>query len=341
MRATRVSLWVCAALLVSAVAGVITAAGFRALQRPAVDEEGGAPERLRRATATRPALPPPPYASGWTPEATASFLQSLAAATDRVTVTEIGRSQEGRPLHAAHLGALPTASGSPWRVAIVAGQHGDETASVVAVLQFLWDFSVEGQPTYPWLHEHLALLVVPQANPDGAQRHVRPTACGADMNRDWSLRKLPETAAVAAALQAFRPDLVVDCHELLPRDPKHQPLLEIAYGPLAQKSRLGPRAEALTAAVAAVLEQRGCKARVYRRSRGVSDALHAHYGLETPTPGLLVENGLLPDGWRVTMHHKALWSVLRYLQGLDGARSPSSASAGGSRPSPGPRATAR
>jgi hypothetical protein len=54
---------------------------------------------------------------------------------------------------------------------------------------------------------------VPRANPDGAARFTRVTANGTDINRDHVKFDLPETVAVHRAMNAYQPQVVVDCHE--------------------------------------------------------------------------------------------------------------------------------
>lgn len=136
-----------------------------------------------------------------------SFLRDLAAASERVSVAEIGRSVERRPLRLVTVGSPRTrkqiAAGSS--VLFVCAQHGTEPAGREACLQAARD-TVEsiGSST---------LLIIPTANPDGLTTDDRGNADGADINRDQMELATPEAEAIAAVIRDYKPDLVADFHE--------------------------------------------------------------------------------------------------------------------------------
>jgi hypothetical protein len=149
-----------------------------------------------------------------------SALRGLArqSGTDgsSVTLLPLGTSQGGVALEAllftrstdpTPAGVLQ--SGRP-TVLLVGQQHGDEPAGSEALLvlaQELARGSLQG------LLEHINVVILPRANPDGAQAAQRVTASGVDANRDHLLLKTPEAQAQARLVREFRPVVVVDAHE--------------------------------------------------------------------------------------------------------------------------------
>ena len=127
-----------------------------------------------------------------------------------------GVSQTGQPIEALLLSrqadlapaALRTA-GRP-TVLLVGQQHGDEPAGAEALLVVARQL-VQG-PLAPLL-ERVNVIVLPRANPDGAQAGRRSTASGIDANRDHLLLRTPEAAAIAGLMRDYQPAVVVDAHE--------------------------------------------------------------------------------------------------------------------------------
>jgi hypothetical protein len=83
------------------------------------------------------------------------------------------------------------------------------------------------------LLDKLDVIVVPRANPDGAQAGRRGSAGGVDVNRDHLLLQTPEAQALARLMREYAPSLVVDAHEYSP------------LGPWREKFGAVPRADAL------------------------------------------------------------------------------------------------
>ena len=157
-------------------------------------------------------------------------LTSLAAAT-LVTTAEaapvedartvigsrvIGRSVQGRPIRAYHLGD-PT---SPVKAVVLGSIHGDETAGVRVT-----EGIRRGQP----VHE-VDLWVIPTINPDGVARDRRQNAHGVDLNRNFPYQwgrltgkyysgpkplSEPESRALKRFLDQVRPRFMVSFHQPL------------------------------------------------------------------------------------------------------------------------------
>lgn len=119
--------------------------------------------------------------------------------------------------------------------------HGDELSSTDAALALCYHLAASrDEETRAWL-ERLVVLVDPLQNPDGRERFLAMTTQWApavtnpdyqamhhagvwpwgrgnhylfDLNRDWFMLLQPETRGRVAALLAWNPQLVVDCHEM-------------------------------------------------------------------------------------------------------------------------------
>jgi predicted deacylase len=124
----------------------------------------------------------------------------------------IGTSLQGRDIAAITLGSGPA------RLYLIGGIHGDERPAVEnspAILAHLGALSLEG-----W-----TVRFVLDANPDGTAADTRGNAAGVDLNRNWPSAGFapgagtgsaplsePESAALAADISAFAPDLIVAMH---------------------------------------------------------------------------------------------------------------------------------
>lgn len=160
-------------------------------------------------------------------------LVSLAQASPtRAQLLIPGVSQTGQPIEALLLArqadlapAALRAAGRP-TVLLVGQQHGDEPAGAEALLVVARQL-VQG--ALAPLLDRLNVIVLPRANPDGAQAGLRATASGIDANRDHLLLRTPETAAIAGLMRDYQPAVVVDAHEY----PAVQPYLD-KFGALAR-----------------------------------------------------------------------------------------------------------
>ncbi|PCE24893.1 hypothetical protein BWP39_10225 [Paraburkholderia acidicola] len=145
------------------------------------------------------------------------------------SLTELGRTVEGRPMSLLTLGAPDTddASSKPKKkVWIIARQHPGETMAEWFVEGFVkrlagWgDWA--GDPVARKLYDHATFYIVPNMNPDGSVRgNLRTNATGANLNREWlepDAARSPEVLVVRDAIHATGCDLFFDVHgdEALP-----------------------------------------------------------------------------------------------------------------------------
>ena len=144
------------------------------------------------------------------------LVREAKAAGSRAQLLVAGVSQTGQPIEALLLSrqadlepAALRASGRT-TVLLIGQQHGDEPAGAEALLALA--HSLAQGSLAPRL-DGLNVIVLPRANPDGAQAGRRATASGIDLNRDHVLLRTPEAQAIAGLMRDYAPAVVVDAHE--------------------------------------------------------------------------------------------------------------------------------
>lgn len=155
----------------------------------------------------------------------------------KAQVLNFGRSQRGTPLSALVLTraggtdvAALEASGRP-TVLLMGQQHGDEPASAEALLIMARELA--GGGLLESMLDAINVIVVPRANPDGAESGQHLTASGTDLDQDHLALRTPEAQALAQLVRNFRPIAIIDAHEY----PVH--------GLLAERAGVLPRADLL------------------------------------------------------------------------------------------------
>ena len=145
-----------------------------------------------------------------------SLSDSAPRGSTRTQLLQIGTSQRGEPIQGLLVtraaGTDPASldkSGRP-TVVLIGQQHGDEPAGSEALLVISRELA---QGLLEPLLDRINVVVVPRANPDGAEVGTRVTANGVDMNRDHLLLNTPEARALAQVINDYRPILAVDAHE--------------------------------------------------------------------------------------------------------------------------------
>jgi hypothetical protein len=160
---------------------------------------------------------------------------------NRMTLTSIGQSVQGRNLWMVTLGT------GPKRLLYLCRQHGHEPASTEGALAFVHELvkAEDGTPMAGYL-QAVTVSVVPMANPDGSEAFLRHNAHDADLNRDWIKRTQPETRALYAEISRLHPDLMTDQHELYPNDTRPDFTEVVAAGSGASPSVIAAAEDAQT-----------------------------------------------------------------------------------------------
>jgi hypothetical protein len=130
-----------------------------------------------------------------------------------ITVERVGTSVEDRSIRVA-VATDPT-SDVPMEDRVVTfvltQQHGNEPAGTPAALQLLERIHDRDPVVHNLTNQ--ALVVLPQANPDGAAQGTRENVRDVDLNRDHIALKEPETRAMHAVIDRWDPDIALDHHE--------------------------------------------------------------------------------------------------------------------------------
>ncbi|HEV3473910.1 MAG TPA: M14 family metallocarboxypeptidase [Actinomycetota bacterium] len=151
------------------------------------------------------------------------FLATVDARSERVTVSVIGRTVQGRPLHLVEVG-YPQPHGREAALAqptimFACTQHGNEPAGREGCLKALRDLAFTADPVLIELMSRSTILFIPTANPDGRNANSRGNSAGTDINRDHLGLRTPEAAAIAAVVRDWKPDMSIDLHEYGPSQP--------------------------------------------------------------------------------------------------------------------------
>ena len=227
-----------------------------------------------------------------------AFVAELQARTGGFALRIIGASKEGRAIpllvFASTRTVTPEAmikSGKP-TVLIVAQQHGNEPAGSEAALVIAARLAAGDLKP---LLDRINVLIVPRANPDGAETFVRDTSVRIDMNRDHLLLRTSEARAIALVAREYQPDVVIDAHEFTVMDrwvAKFGGVM--SYDALIQYATVGNLPPELTrqadarfrTAILAALDGAGLKPHWYFTTEAGSDDKTVSMG------------GVQPDTWR-------------------------------------------
>ncbi|NUK03149.1 M14 family metallopeptidase [Streptomyces lunaelactis] len=137
------------------------------------------------------------------------FLAAVDRGSDRVSMSRIGTTKQGRPLQLVRVGAEHASS----TVLLICTQHGDEPSGRDACLTKIRDLAYAKDSGTRRLLSRTRVLVLPTANPDGRAADTRGNSDGVDINRDHIALKTAEGRAIAAVIRDQRPDIVYDMHE--------------------------------------------------------------------------------------------------------------------------------
>lgn len=143
-------------------------------------------------------------------------LYALAAATPTATSMVVGASARGAPIVATLISrtpvelarALPPAV--PLRIMLVGTQHGMEPSGGDALVALARALACGPRTT---LLATCEFIIVPNSNPDGRDTNRRVNGNNVNLSTDYLLLSQPESRALAAAVQRWRPHVLLDVHE--------------------------------------------------------------------------------------------------------------------------------
>ncbi len=143
------------------------------------------------------------------------FLERLARASHRMELRSLGTSTEGRriPYLKVSTGEFGADRDERTMVLIYAQQHGNEPSGKEGALELALELA---RGDHDDLLEGADVLLVPQVNPDGGERHQRQNAEGVDLNRSHFILDGVEVVALRELFHRWEPEVAVDVHEYYP-----------------------------------------------------------------------------------------------------------------------------
>ncbi|MCW3841372.1 M14 family zinc carboxypeptidase, partial [Micromonospora yasonensis] len=147
-----------------------------------------------------------------------AYTKAIDEQSDRVRVTEIGRTALGRPINMFVIGyptppATPEAVAATSPVMVNCNVHGNEPGDREGCLIMARKLAFSTDARTIDLLSHTTVLIVPTINGDGRAANTRGNSTGQDLNRDYSLIRQPETFALVNMLRQYRPVAGYDGHE--------------------------------------------------------------------------------------------------------------------------------
>ena len=127
-----------------------------------------------------------------------------------LSVTDIGRSIQGRPIRAVTFGTGPVT------VLLWSQMHGDESTATMSLADLIAWFA-SSTPEHAALRNSLAsklkIVMIPMLNPDGAELFQRENAVGVDVNRDARNLSTPEARALKSFRDSLKPAFGFNLHD--------------------------------------------------------------------------------------------------------------------------------
>ncbi len=215
-----------------------------------------------------------------------------------LSVSEIGRSLQGRPIRAVTFG------NGPVTVLLWSQMHGDESTATMALADILaWMASPNGghNDLKQRLASRLKIVMVPMLNPDGSEVFQRENAVGIDINRDARNLATPEARALKTLRDSIRPQFGFNLHDQNARTLTGNAGNQVAIALLApaadQARSYGPtRSTArLIASVITSVLQREIPGRLARYNDAHEPRAFGDLMQQWGTSTVLIESGAMPD----------------------------------------------
>ncbi len=213
-----------------------------------------------------------------------------------LTVHDVGRSRQHRPLRTITFGEGPT------DLLLWSQMHGDEATATRALADIVEFFAARDDlELHRRLRQHLRITMLPMLNPDGAQAHQRETADGIDLNRDAARLASPEARALAEVRKRLQPAFGFNLHDQDVRRRAGPDGDQVAFAFLAPPvdvhdtwAPVRARARQLVATIAAAALE-ALPNKVARWSEEYEPRAFGECFQRAGTSTVLIETGALPD----------------------------------------------
>ena len=142
------------------------------------------------------------------------FITQLDKSNKTLKLLMIGQSAEKRNLYGMLFSTTNFKKDtSKIGVLIFAQQHGNEQSGKEGAIILARELL---KPHNKYLLNRIDLALIPQVNPDGAEKNVRRNANEADLNRNHLILTEPETRAVHTLFNKYLFEATMDVHEYYP-----------------------------------------------------------------------------------------------------------------------------
>lgn len=142
------------------------------------------------------------------------YIQEVDKTSNLIQSEVLTKSIEGRELFAVYFSKGKFGSDkSKLKVLIFAQQHGNEQSGKEAALLLIKELL---NPENQFLFDKIDFVLVPQMNPDGAEKNQRRNGNGMDLNRNHLILTEPETLALHKLFDKYQFEVTMDVHEYWP-----------------------------------------------------------------------------------------------------------------------------
>ena len=142
------------------------------------------------------------------------FIQDADEKSDLIKSEVIAKSVEGRELFAVYFSKDGFGKDeSKIKVLIFAQQHGNEQSGKEGALLLINELL---KPESQYLFDKIDFVLVPQMNPDGAEKNQRRNGNSMDLNRNHLILTEPETIGLHKLFNKYLFEVTMDVHEYAP-----------------------------------------------------------------------------------------------------------------------------